>query len=168
MKNKHKSRGEKEDEDDITEEDVSVPLHTLVVDKRIAVNIWNMADYADVFAAIEGTVLAFWDEERNIQDKDVLSAYTILLKDFDHQPEGSLASEVAKCVKAILLSRKQEKLKDYTYGEITSCLSKLITIARDHRSPDGIGYLKWVKTFFEGNMPMDMDAIIGYIFKNEM
>ena len=168
MKNKHKSREEKEDEDDFTEEDVSVPLHTLVVDKRIAVNIWNMVNYADVFASIEGTVLAFWDEKHNIRDKDVLSTDTILLKDFDHQPEGSLVSEVAKCVKAILLSRKQEKLKDYTYAEITSCLTKFITIARDHRSPDGIGYLKWMKTFFEGNMPMDMDSIMGYIFKNEM
>jgi len=83
LKNKHKSREEKEDEDDFTEEDVSVPLHTLVVDKRIAVNIWNMVNYADVFASIEGTVLAFWDEKHNIRDKDVLSTDTILLKDFE-------------------------------------------------------------------------------------
>ena len=168
MKDKHKSLEENDDEFVFTEEDVSVPLHTLVIDKRTARNIWDMADYADVFAVIEGTVLAFWDEERKIRDKDVLSAYTSLLKDFDHQPERSLASEIAKSVKAVLLSRKQEKLKDYTYGEITSCVSKLLTIAKDHRSPDGIGYLRWVKTFFDGNMPNDKDAIMEYIFKNEM
>jgi hypothetical protein len=168
LKNKQKRRKAKEDLDDFTEEDVTVPLHTLVIDKRTAVKIRNMADYSDVFAAIEGTVLAFWQEETRIHDRDVLSAYTSLLRDFDHQPEGSLASEIAKCVKAILLSKKQETQKDYTYGEITSCLSMLITIAKDHRSPDGIGYLKWVKTFFEGDMPMDRNTIIEYMFKNEM
>ncbi len=158
----------REEVDDITEEDVRVPLGILVIDKHTTVNIFDMADYYDVFAAIEGTVLAFWGQERKIRDTDVLFAFTSLLKDFDHQPEGSLASEIAKCVKAILLSRKQEKLKDYTYGEITSCLSKLITIAKDHRSPDGIGYLKWVKTFFEGNMPMDKESILEYLFTNDL
>jgi len=168
LKNEQKRRKAKEELNDFTEEDVTVPLHTLVIDKRTEVKIRNMADYSDVFAAIEGTVVAFWQEETRIHDRDVLSAYTSLLQDFDHQPEGSLASEIAKCVKAILLSRKQEKLKDYTYGEITSCLSMLLTIAKDHQSPDGTGYLKWVKTFFEGNMPMDMNTIIEYMFKNEM
>jgi hypothetical protein len=168
LKKKQQRGTKREKVDDITEEDVKVPLHTLVIDRRTRVNIGNMADYSDVFAAIEGTVLAFWQEATRIRDKDVLSAYTALLKDFDHQPEGSLASEIAKCVKANLLSRRQEKLKDYTYGEITSCLTKLITIAKDHRSPDGIGYLKWVKTFFEGDMPMDIGSILEYMFTNEM
>jgi hypothetical protein len=167
VKNTHKKRKKKED-DFFSEEDVNVPLRTLVIDKRTGVNIWNMGVYAEVFAAMEGTVMVFWAKDRTIRDKDVLSAYTSLLKDFDGQPEGSLAAEIAKCVKAILLSRKQEKLKDYTYGEITSCLSKLIIIAKDHRSPDGIGYLKWVKTFFEGNMPMDRMSILEYMIKNEL
>jgi hypothetical protein len=168
VKNSHKVLEENEDECNFTEEEVLVPLHTLVTDKRTTVNIWNMAVYAEVFAVMEGTVLAFWDQKHKLRDKDVLSAYTSLLKDFDHQPKDSLASEIAKSVKAILLSRRQQKLKDYTYGEITSCLTKLITIVKDHRSPDGIGYLKWVKTFFEGNMPTDMESILEYMFTNEM
>jgi hypothetical protein len=37
LKNKQKRRTAKEDLDDFTEEDVEVPLHTLVIDKRTAV-----------------------------------------------------------------------------------------------------------------------------------
>ncbi|MBN2599516.1 MAG: hypothetical protein JXA75_03160 [Candidatus Thermoplasmatota archaeon] len=66
MKKKQKSRKKRKEVEDITEEDVRVPLHTLVIDKRTGVNIRDMADYYDVFAAIEGTVLAFWEEERGI------------------------------------------------------------------------------------------------------
>jgi len=53
LKNEQKRRKAKEELNDFTEEDVTVPLHTLVIDKRTEVKIRNMADYSDVFAAIE-------------------------------------------------------------------------------------------------------------------
>jgi hypothetical protein len=158
----------KEEEDKYTEEDVKVPLGTLVINKRSAVKIRDMADYSDIFYAIESTVLQVWFEDLRLNDKDVLYAYASLLKDFDHQPDGSLASEIAKSVKAFLLFRKQDKQKDYTYGEITSCLFLLSTIAKDHHSADGVGYLKWIRTFYDGNMPTDVDDILNYILQNEL
>ena len=154
--------------DEPSEEDVKVPLSTLVLNKRTAVKIRDMADYSDVFFAIENTVLLVWEEDRRIRDRDVLFAYTSLLKDFDHQPDGSLASEIAKSVKAILLLRKQNKQKEYSYGEITSCLSMLVSIAKEHSSSDGVGYLKWVTAFLSGKMPTNINDNLEYIFKNEL
>jgi hypothetical protein len=154
--------------DEPSEEDVKVPLSTLVLNKRTAVKIRDMADYGDVFYAIENTVLLVWEEDRRMRDRDVLFAYTSLLKDFDCQPDDSLASEIAKSVKAILLLRKQNKQKDYSYGEITSCLSMLVSIAKEHSSPDGVGYLKWVTAFLSGKMPTNINNILEYIFKNEL
>ena len=168
MKKKRKNNPLKEEEDELSEEDVTVPLSTLIINKPTPVKIRDMADYSDVFFAIENTVMQIWEEDRRFRDRDVLSAYASLLKDFDHQPDGSLASEIAKSVKACLLFRKQDKQKDYTYGEITSCLSMLVTIAKDHRSADGVGYLKWVKTFFNGKMSTNVNDILTYIFNNEM
>jgi hypothetical protein len=167
-KNPRRKPAEKENEYEPTEEEVRVPLSTLVINKRTPVQIRDMADYGDIFYAIENTVLQIWKEDRRFHDRDVLSAYASLLKDFDHQPDDSLASEIAMAVKAFLLLRKHNKQKEYTYGEITSCLSKLVTIAKDHRSSDGAGYLKWVKTFFSGKMPTSINDIMEYIFKNEM
>ena len=155
-------------EEELSEEDVMVPLDTLVLNRRTPVNIWDMARYSDVFGAIETTVLQVWQDTPKLRDRDVLAAYTLLLKDFDHQPESSLASEVAKSVKASLIFRARDKEKQYTYGEVLSCVSKLVRIAKDHHSPDGRGYLKWVRTFFEGNMPTNLNDILDYMFKNEM
>ena len=166
MNKKLKKKKMKEDEP--SEEDVKVPLSTLVLDKRTAVKIRDMADYYDIFFAIENTVLLVWEEDRTMRDRDVLCAYASLLKDFDHQPDGSLASEIAKSVKAILLLREQDKQREYSYGEITSCLSMLVSIAKEHSSPDGVGYLKWVKAFFSGEMSTNVNDILEYIFKNEV
>jgi hypothetical protein len=165
---KQKNKLLKEEEDRYCEEDVKVPLSTLVINKHNAVKIRDMADYSDIFYAIENTVLQVWFEDPRLNDKDVLYAYTLLLKDFDHQQDASLACEIAKSVKAFLLYRKQDKQKDYTYGEITSCLFLLRTIAKDHHSADGVGYLKWIRTFYDGNMPTDVNEIIKYIFQNEL
>jgi len=43
----------------------------------------------------------------------------------------------------------------------------LTKIAKEHQSSDGIGYLKWIKTFFEGRMPETEKEIIEYISINE-
>ena len=63
--------------------------------------------------------------------------------------------------------RTREKQGKYTYGEIISCISYLIKIAHEHKSSDGVGYLKWVKTFFDGDMPLTVDDIVDHIFQNE-
>jgi hypothetical protein len=165
---KKKDEPLEEEQEELSEEDVMVPLDTLVLNHRTSVNIQDMAEYSDVFSAIETTVLAVWEVTPRLRDRDVLVAYTTLLKDFDHQPESSLASEIAKSVKAQLIFRARDKEKKYTYGEVTSCLSKLVTIAKDHRSSNEKGYLKWIKTFYDGNMPTTLNDILEYMFKNEM
>lgn len=47
------------EDEEITEEDVKVPINELVVGNKKQVNIVNMADYADIFFAIENTVLHY-------------------------------------------------------------------------------------------------------------
>lgn len=155
--------------EEITEEDVKVPINELVVGNKKQVNIADMADYADIFFAIENTVLHYWSNiNHDINDQDVLKAYTKLLKDFDNQKEETLASEISKSVKGLLIIRKREKQREYTYGEIISCVLYLRKIAHEHKSSNGVGYLKWVKAFFDGDMPLTVDGIAEYIFQNEL
>ncbi|KYK32852.1 MAG: hypothetical protein AYK22_01650 [Thermoplasmatales archaeon SG8-52-3] len=155
--------------EELTEEDVKVPIRKLVLSSKKPVKIRNMEDYADIFFSIENTVFYNWSEfDSVLNDQDVLNAYNQLLEDFDNQKENSLSSEISKSVKAFLLMRKKEGMKDYTYGEIASCVSYIIEIANNHKSPDGLGYLKWIRTFFEGNMPKNIDEIAKYMFENEI
>jgi len=165
---KRNERMKRNADDELTEEDVQVPLSTLVINKKTPVKIRDMADYSDIFFAMENTVLDRWLENPTLRDQDVLRAYTSLLKDFDHRPDGTLDAEIAKNVKALLLYRKKDKERDFTYGEVLSCLSMLITIAKQHRSSDGKGYLKWVKIFFDGKMPTNVQDILNYISQNEL
>lgn len=72
--------------EEITEEDVKAPINELVVGNKKQVNIVDMANYADIFFAIENTVLHYWSNiNHDINDQDVLKAYNKLLKDFDNQ-----------------------------------------------------------------------------------
>ncbi len=157
------------EDEEITEEDVKVPINELVVGNKKQVNILDMADYADIFFAIENTVLHYWsDINQDVNDQDVLKAYNNLLEDFDNQKEETLASEISKSVKGFLIIRAKEKQREYTYGEIISCISYLRKTAHEHKSSDGVGYLKWVKAFFDGDMPLTVDGIAEYIFQNEL
>ena len=152
------------EDEEITEEDVKVPINELVVGNKKQVNIVDMADYADIFFAIENTVLHYWsDINQDVNDQDVLKAYNNLLKDFDNQKEETLASEISKSV-----IRAREKQREYMHGEIISCVSYLKKTAHEHKSSDGVGYLKWVKAFFDGDMPLTVDGIAEYIFQNEL
>lgn len=156
------------EDDEINEEDVKFPISMLVLGSKKPVEIIDMADYADIFFAIENTVLHFVSEsDTNVIDQDVLKAYNYLLKDFDNHKEDTLESEISKSIKAFLIMRKKNGERGYTYGEIISCVKFLIKIANDHKSPDGLGYIRWVKTFLEGNMPKSIDEIVEYIFQNE-
>ena len=151
----------------ITEADVNRPLAELVENSRGKVVIEDMGEYCDIFFNIESTVLNFWQEKPALKDKMVLSAYHKLKKDFDGQKKGSLADEISKSVKAVLVFNKIEGERGYTYEEIISCVKYLIKLVNQHRSPSRIGYLQWIKTFFEGNMPITDTEISDYIDEYE-
>ncbi|MDI6902318.1 MAG: hypothetical protein QMC77_01110 [Methanocellales archaeon] len=129
--------------------------------------IKDMADYYDVFFAVENTTFLYWSSHPDMNDRDVIDAFNSLIRDFNNQKEGSLASEISKGVKAILILRKRNKNRDYTFGEIISCILLLIKLANEHESSDGMGYLKWIKAFFEGRMPKTEEEIMEYILQNE-
>jgi len=152
---------------EITEADVNRPLAELVESGNEKVLFEDIADYYEIFFSIENTVLNIWQKKPFLKDKTVLSAYNKLKKDFDGQKEGSLADEISKSVKALLVQNKLEGERSYTYGEINSCVKHLIKLVKQHRSPSGIGYLHWIKTFFEGNMPKTDKEIWDYIEKYE-
>ena len=150
-----------------TEANVNRPFAELVESGNEKVLFEDIADYYEIFFSIENTVLNIWQKKPFLKDKTVLSAYNKLKKDFDGQKEGSLADEISKSVKALLVQNKLEGERSYTYGEINSCVKHLIKLVKQHRSPSGIGYLHWIKTFFEGNMPKTEKEIWDYIEKYE-
>jgi hypothetical protein len=153
---------------EITEADVNRPLAELVESGNEKVSFKDIDDYHEIFYSIESTVLNFWQKKPALKDKTVLSAYNKLKKDFDGQKQGSLADEISQSVKTLLVHNKLEGERSYTYGEIISCVKLLIKLVKQHRSPSGIGYLHWIKTFFEGNMPETKEEIWEYIQKYEI
>ncbi len=157
-----------DEEIEITDADVDVPLADLVKNDRRRVKIMDMGDYSDIFYAIESTILDYWAFHPQLKDRDVIKAFNELIRDFDNLKEGTLACEISKEVKAVLVWRRRNNQKDYTYGEIISCLSLLRKLAKIHRSSDGIGYLKWIKAFFEDRLPETEEEIIEYILENEL
>ena len=152
---------------EITEADVNRPLAELVENSGEKIVIEDMGDYHEIFCSIEYIVLDFWQKKPALKDKTVLSAYHKLKKDFDGQKKGSLADEISKSVKAVLVLNKIEGERSYTYEEIISCIKYLIKLVNQHRSPSRIGYLQWIKTFFEGNMPITDTEISDYIDEYE-
>jgi hypothetical protein len=151
----------------ITEADVNRPVAELVERGNKKVLFEDIDEYYEIFYSIESTVLNFWQKKPALNDKTVLSAYNKLKKDFDGQKKDSLADEISKSVKALLVFNKIEGKRGYNYGEINSCIKILIKLVKQHRSPSGIGYLHWIKTFFEGNMPKTKSEIRKYIQKYE-
>ena len=146
---------------------VNQQLAELVENGNGNVAIEDIADYHEIFVSIESVVLFMWQENPALKDKTVLSAYNKLKKDFDGQKEGSLAYNISQSVKGQLMLNRIEGERSFTYGEIISCVRLLIKLVKQHRSPSGIGYLQWIKTFFEGNMPKTDQEIWDYIEKYE-
>ena len=146
---------------------VNRQLAELVENGNGKVAIEDIADYHEIFVSIESVVLFMWQENPALKDKTVLSAYNKLKKDFDGQKEGSLAYNISQSVKGQLMLNRIEGERSFTYGEIISCVRLLIKLVKQHRSPSGIGYLQWIKTFFEGNMPKTDQEIWDYIEKYE-
>ncbi len=153
---------------EITEADVNRPLAELVESGNGKVAIEDIAKYHEIFASIELVVLFMWQENPALNDKTVLSAYNKLKKDFDSQKKGSLAYTISQSVKGQLMLNRIEGERSYTYGEIISCVRLLIKLVKQHRSPSGIGYLHWIKTFYGGNMPKTDEEILEYTLKYEI
>lgn len=154
---------------DVSDADVEVPLSGLVRQGRGRgkVNIKNMGRHKDVFCAMEGTILCIWEDYPQLRDEDVISAFDELLHRFDGHAEGTIEGELERGVKAVLVSRKRRGLKSYTLDEVLSCVSLLTEIAYTHNSPSGVGYLQWIKIFFEGRLPRTKREVKDYILKYE-
>jgi hypothetical protein len=153
---------------EIIDDLIRPPLSELTVPSKKRVRVKNLGDYYDVFGSLEQTILSIWLDEPRLTDEDVLIAINDLTHDFDDQPEGTIARELEQAVKSTLMLRHDDGDVDYTYGEVMSCLSHLVGIVRTHHSPRGTGYLTWVKTVFEGNMPTTRAEIVEYILRHEV
>jgi len=153
---------------EITKVDINRPFAEFVDSNKEKVVVEDDNDYLKILLTIEDVVLFRWQTRPILKDKSVISAYKKLTKDFDNQKKGSLASEISMQVKTELVRNKIKGGRNYTYGEIMSCLKYLIKIVENHHRPDGRGYLYWVKTIFEGNMPETEEEILKYILKHEM
>lgn len=145
---------------------MDTPLSQLVEADRKRIVIKNMADYAEILFSIEEPILSYWKENPKLKDRDVLFAFAKLLKRFDNHKEQYLPGRISISLKEMLVYEK-EKGRTYTYGEVVSCLTLLKNIAKTHRSPNGRGYLQWIQTFFEGNLPETEEEILEYIRKYE-
>lgn len=153
---------------DVTDADVEVPLSELVRRGRgRRVNIKNMGRHKDIFIALECTILCIWEDDPQVCDVDVKAAFIQLSHRFDGHAEGTIAGELERGVKAVLVSRKRQGLQGYTLDEVLSCISLLREIADVHDSPSGVGYLQWIKTFFEGRLPRTKREIKDYVLKYE-
>jgi hypothetical protein len=150
-----------------SDEELAAPLSSLADPDRGPVEVGDMAEYPDLFAVLEGTALNFWKAHPEATDELVLDSFNELLGSFDRCREGSLAWEVSRRVKGLLIARAREGKRRYSVGEMNSCLRALIDLAVVHESWDGIGYLKWVRTCLEGRMPRTQAEIASYILQHE-
>lgn len=143
------------------------PLTEFVRDDRKRADVREMEKYAEIFFSIEYTILIYWKKHPKLKDKEVISAFKKLKYDFDSHKEQSLAGTISHSVKAMLAHMMVTQKRIYTYGEIISCVSLLKRIAKMHKAPHGRGYLYWVRTFFEGELPETQEEILEYILKYE-
>jgi hypothetical protein len=169
----HRARGEPQraaasGDVGISDEDVLAPLASLAEPGTELVEISDMARYHDLFAMVEGIVLQCWEAYPELTDAHVLAAFGDLARTFDGHEANTLAGQVAMGVKAILIHRRRSGQRVYSLGEVASCVLRLAHIAREHESWDGVGYLKWVRTFFEGRMPRTSEELARYLIENEI
>lgn len=93
-----------------------VPMSELVRDDRERIRIEDMAEYSDVFFAVENATLQYWFAHPEIKDRDVLASFNRLLRNPDSRKDP-LTSEISMGVKAVLVMRREEGERDYTHGE---------------------------------------------------
>lgn len=151
----------------ISEDDMKMPLADLVKSDKRMVIIDDMSDYYDVVFAIENSIYRYWKHNPKLNDFDVIRTIDSIYKSFDAQKDNTLGLAITNELKAMLIFRGINSEEKYSLGEIRSCISRLRQIVIQHKSPDGIGYLKWTKTFFEGKLPQTEEEIREYIKQNE-
>jgi len=143
-------------------------IASLVLPDATEVDATDMGRYSDIFFALESIVLSGWEQKPSLRDKDVLEAVDTLLSDLDNQPEGSFAWLLATSLKARLMFRKGRGGKDFTLGEVVSCIKLLAHIAREHENSAGDGYLRWVRAFFTTGLPKTSMENLDYLVENEL
>lgn len=159
--------GSDDGEGGISEAEVCLPLAEFVEPDDKPADVHDMGKYSDVFFSIEYVVLSLWKSNPKMKDKEVIKALRILQENFDNHEGGSVADELAKSVKAMLVMRRKKGKRRYTKGEIISCVALLEGIAKEHENSKGDGYLRWVRTFFEGKLPETEEEMFEYAVENE-
>jgi len=154
-------------DDEHLDELSDISIDELVLKDTRRVKIKNLEDYGAIFFAVEYTVNLFWEEYSSLTDETVKDVYQQLIRDFDNHDGGLLCSAIEKGVKIVLIDEQDRRGQKYSKGELLSCLSHLVKMLENHKSPDGIGYLKWTKLFFEGELPETEEEIRKYIKENE-
>jgi hypothetical protein len=151
----------------ISDDDMKMPLADLVNSDKRMVIIDDASDYYDVAFAIENSIYRYWKYNPKLNDFDVIRTIDSIYKSFDAQKDNPLGLAITNELKAMLIFRGINSEERYSLGEIRSCISYLRKIVIQHKSPDRIGYLKWIKTFFEGKLPQTEEEIREYIRQNE-
>ncbi len=146
-------------------EELDGPIASFVSPEKHMVDVTDMGKYSMVFYPIERTILEFWEKNQSLGDAEVIVALEKFKANFD-EPQDELGEEICRNVKITLCANNKIN-KKFSFGELKSCVTQIKNIAKRHDAPDGIGYLKWVKTFFEGKLPHTEEEIREYILKEE-
>jgi len=148
--------------------EIRKPIASLVLPDAAEVDATDMGKYSDIFFALESMIFTGWRQQPSLDDKEVLEALDTALSDLDSQPEGSFAWILATSLKARLMFRKGRGGKDFTMGEIVSCIRLLARIAREHENSTGDGYLRYLRAFFTTGLPETAKEHVDYLVKNEL
>ena len=149
----------------VDDEELDGPIESFVSPEKHMVDVNDMGKYSMIFYPIERTILDYWVENQSLNDEGVISVLEKLKANFD-ETKDELGEKICLNVK-IALCASNKVNKKFSLGELKSCITRLKNIAKRHDAPDGIGYLKWVKTFFEGKLPETEDEIREYILNEE-
>ncbi len=142
-------------------------MKSLVDPDKTQVDASEMNEYSNIYITIESTVMERQKARPSLKDRNVLSALRKLKKGFEGHKENSLEAKIAKNLKVLLALRREVGEEDYTMGEINSCIMSLIKIVKNHASPSGKGYIRWIEAFFENRLPVTEREISEYIRKEE-
>jgi tetratricopeptide (TPR) repeat protein len=150
-----------------SKEEINQPLINYVAPDKQMTPITDLAEYTEILFPIETTIQNHWENNPELEDKEIIETLTNLKTNFD-APQNELGEEIKKTLKmTLLMLQKQNPQRKYSFGEIKSCITQIKNIAKQHESPDKIGYLQWVKLFFEDKLPETKEEIQEYIQNEE-
>ncbi len=146
-------------------DELNGPLLEIVNPSKKMVPIHDMNEYKTIFFSIEKPVFDYWKQNSETTDETIIKNLESLKQGFDN-PQNELGEQIKRSIKTTILLNKDKK--EYSYGDIMSCIVRLKNLAKHHESFDGIGYLKWLERFFEGTIPQTPEEIEEYIKKEEI